>query len=119
MGGLKGLMYVTADGSTGITVIVCAAGSPDSDMPLTVMPVFPVDPVLVWVGVVGEEESPPQPATVPTTSSIATTSIAHRFIFSTEAGYRKRREDVTCTPSPSSGTEEAGEVSAENPLLRL
>jgi hypothetical protein len=58
--GLKGLMSVTAAGSKGITVIVCVAGSPDSDMPLTVMPVFPVDTVPAWVGVVGEEESPPQ-----------------------------------------------------------
>ena len=52
-------------------------------MPLTVMPVFPVDTVPVWVGVVGEEE-PPQPATVPMTSSTATTSTAHLLIFSAD-----------------------------------
>ena len=91
--GVKGLMSVTAAGSKGITVIVCVAGSPDSDMPLTVMPVFPVDPVSVWldvdvstdVGAVGEEASPPpQPATVPTTSSTATISTAHLRIFFVE-----------------------------------
>ncbi|MBM64596.1 MAG: hypothetical protein CL484_16725 [Acidobacteria bacterium] len=51
-------------------------------MPLTIRPVFPVDGVLVTVdagtstdvGVVGEEELPPQAVTVPTTSSPATTS---------------------------------------------
>jgi hypothetical protein len=93
--GLKGLMYVTAAGSTGITVIVCVAGSSDSGMPLTVMPVFPVDTVPVWVGVVGEEASPTQPATVPTTSSTATTLTAHLLIFSIEAGHRNLRKDVT------------------------
>ena len=94
-------MYVTADGSTGITVIVCVAGSSDSDMPLTVIPVFPVDTVPVWVvvgvatdeGVVGEE-SPPQLATVPTTSSTATISTTHLRIFNTEAGYRKRKQQL-------------------------
>ena len=71
--GLKGLMYVTAAGSKGITVIVCVAGSSDVDA-------------------VGEEESSsPQPATVPTTSSTATTSTAHLHMFGTEAGYRRRK----------------------------
>ena len=72
--GLKGLMYVTADGSTGITVIVCAAGRSDSDMPSTVLPEFPPDsePVGFGEGVatVGEEKSPPpHPATAPTSST--------------------------------------------------
>ena len=74
--GLKGLMIVTAAESKGITAIVCVAGSSDSDMPLTVIPVFPVgvgDGVSSDVGAVGEEASPPpQPAT-PLTSSAATT----------------------------------------------
>ena len=66
--GVKGLMSVTAAGSKGSTVIVCVAGSSDVDA-------------------VGEEElSPPQPATVPTTSSTATTSTAHLRIFF--VGYR-------------------------------
>ena len=97
--GLKGLMYVTAAGSKGITVIVCVAGSSDSDMPLTVIPVFPVgvgDGVSSDVGAVGEEESsPPQPATVPTTSSTATTSTAHLRIFSKETGYRNLAGETT------------------------
>jgi hypothetical protein len=76
--GLKGLIYVTADGATGITVIVCAAGRSDSDMPSTVMPGFPPDSdavgfgegVATDVGAVGEEESPPpHPATVSTATT--------------------------------------------------
>jgi len=82
-------MSVTAAESKGITVIVCVAGSSDSDMPLTVMPVFPVDPVFVVVptdvGVVGEEESPPpQPASIPTTNSTTINLTRHLRIFSTE-----------------------------------
>jgi len=78
--GLKGLMNVTAAESKGITVIVCVAGSSDSDMPLTVIPVFPVGVcagVSSDVGAVGEEASPPpQPAT-PLTSSTVTTPATH------------------------------------------
>ena len=87
-------MNVTADGSKGITAIVCVAGSSDSEMPLPVLPVFPVDTVSVWgvvgvatdEGVVGEE-SPPQLATVPTTNSTATISTTHLRIFNTVAAY--------------------------------
>ena len=82
--GLKGLMYVTAAESKGITVIVCVAGSSDSDMPLTVRPVSPVgvgDGVSSDVGAVGEEASPPpQPAT-PLTSSTVTTPTTPRRRF--------------------------------------
>ena len=73
-------MSVTPVGSNGSTVIVWVAGSSDSDMPLTVVPVFFVDPVPFWVGVVcstdvgvvGNEESPaPQPEIVVTTKGTA------------------------------------------------
>ena len=78
--GLKGLMNVTAAGSKGITVIVCVAGSSDSDMPLTVIPAFPVwggDGVSSDVGAVGEEVSPPPQPAAPLTSSAATTPTTH------------------------------------------
>lgn len=89
--GVKGLMSVTSAGSKGSTVIVCAAGSSDSEIPLTVMPVFSVDTVSVSLGAVGEEESSPQPVSVPTTSSTETTASVHLLIFSTQVGYRKSK----------------------------
>ena len=102
-------MSVTAAVSKGIRVIVCVAGSSDSDMPLTVRPVFPVDPVSVWVGVgvstdvgvVGDAESPPpQPATVPTRSCTATTSTAYFRIFRTEQDTEKDRRVKSCPRYP-------------------
>ena len=85
-------MSVTTVVSNGSTVIVWVAGSSDSDMPLTVMPVFFVDPVPVWVGVVrstdvgvvGNEESPPpQPATVVMTKGTVMRQATYVYLFST------------------------------------
>ena len=83
---------MTAAVSNGSTVIVWVAGSSDSDMPLTVMPVFFVDPVPAWVcvvcstdvGVVGNEESPPpQPATVVMIKGTAMRQAPYEDLFST------------------------------------
>ena len=91
-------MSVTAVVSNGSTVIVWVAGSSDSDMPLTVMPVFFVDPVPVWVGVVcstdvgvvGNEESP-QPATVVMTKGTAMRQATYVYLFSTGQDTEKVR----------------------------
>ena len=93
-------MSVTAAVSNGSTVIVWVAGSSDSDMPLTVMPVFFVDPAPTWfcvvcstdVGVVGNEESPPpQPATVVTIKGTAMRQAKYVDLFSTGQDTEKVR----------------------------
>jgi len=65
--GVKGLMSVTDAGSKGIWVIVCVAGSPDSDMPST--STDPDSDVPVAPGPVGLEPHPTMRAAVQTNTS--------------------------------------------------